>query len=199
MAQRPNCTPTTRKTLRKAHSTKMTKQTHKRQTPQVIANRQRQDKALELRKAGATYNQIATQLGYSSPSTAHRAVTTALNRLCTDNAEQLLKLELTRLDQATLWAAQRAKAGEPAAINTLVRISERRAKLLGLDNNEKRLADAAEQQATIDKQQANLVIKLIKSVTTALGCTEEQQNKLPEILHQQMIELGLINNTKETR
>jgi len=47
------------------------------QTRRVKAH-ERHLQALELRKAGATYQVIADQLGYASPKGAHKAVTSAL-------------------------------------------------------------------------------------------------------------------------
>ena len=47
------------------------------QTRRVAAH-ERHLQALELRKAGATYQMIADQLGYASPKGAHKAVRSAM-------------------------------------------------------------------------------------------------------------------------
>lgn len=61
--------------------------------------------ALRLRLSGATYPDIAKQLGYAGPSGAHAAVDRELRRRLTEPADQLRAIELLRLDrmQAALW------------------------------------------------------------------------------------------------
>jgi len=104
----------------------------KSQTRTVKAH-DRHLQALELRKAGATYQAIADQLGYASPHGAHAAVASALKATLREPAEALRELELVRLDSALLGIWRRVQSGDYKAIDRLVRIMERRAKLLGLD------------------------------------------------------------------
>jgi hypothetical protein len=93
----------------------------------------RKVKALELRKAGATYQAIADQLGYAGPHGAHQAVASALKATLREPADELRELELVRLDSALLAIWRRVQGGDDKAIDRLVRIMERRAKMLGLD------------------------------------------------------------------
>jgi hypothetical protein len=102
------------------------------QTRRVKAH-DRHLQALELRKAGATYQVIADQLGYASPRGAHKAVASALKATLREPADGLRELELARLDSALLAIWRRVQSGDDKAIDRLVRIMERRAKLLGLD------------------------------------------------------------------
>ena len=90
-------------------------------------------KALELRKAGATYRAIAEQLGYAQPRGAHKAVSSALKATLREPAEELRTLELERLDAMALALWRRAQAGDEKAVDRCLRIMERRARLLGLD------------------------------------------------------------------
>lgn len=96
---------------------------------------ERQINALELRKSGHTYREIARRLGVSHVQ-AYNDVQNELNVLRTEvahNAEELRTLELERLDKITRSLDHWVEAGSaPAAIATL-KASERRAKLLGLD------------------------------------------------------------------
>lgn len=60
-------------------------------------------RALELRKRGLTYAQIAAEMGYADGAGAHKAVQAALRGLVTEmtlDADELRRLELERLDQA---------------------------------------------------------------------------------------------------
>lgn len=98
----------------------------------------RQRQALELKKAGVDYRTIASRLGYGGPSGAHKAVMTALKALVQEPAEALRTLELSRIDTMLLGVWPRARSGDDAAIATVLRLMERRARLLGLDAPQKR-------------------------------------------------------------
>ncbi len=94
-------------------------------------NKQRQ--AVELRKAGASFAMIAEQLGYASVSGAFKAVQTALRKTLQAPADEVRNLELERLDTLLLALWPQARQGNQGAIDRVLRIMERRAKLLGLD------------------------------------------------------------------
>ena len=59
-------------------------------------------RALELRKAGATYQAIAEQLGYAHAKGAYKAVTSALKLTLREPADALRELEVARLDAMPL-------------------------------------------------------------------------------------------------
>jgi hypothetical protein len=89
--------------------------------------------ALELRAGGASFRQIGDALGVSKVR-AFRIVRAALDELVkhtTDTAERVRQLELHRLDRYRLSLDSRR--GDPRTVDTLIRISERVAKLHGLD------------------------------------------------------------------
>lgn len=167
-------------------------------TPQRLTAKQRQARALALREAGGTYQSIADTLGYKSRQSAYDAVNRELKKLAEQNtatAEQLRALELQRLDSMQLIAwAQATKQKNLAAIDRVIRISERRAKLYGLDLNEKRQADAAAQQAELTAQTAEAIYAIITRVLDGLALTAEQQAKAPELI---MKELTPKEDTKE--
>lgn len=98
-----------------------------------IAPKERQAKALELRKAGLTYQQIADTLGYGSISAAEKAIKSGLKTLIREPAEELRALELERLDKmlASHWKA--VLNGHVRSTEVVLRIMARRAALLGLD------------------------------------------------------------------
>jgi predicted transcriptional regulator len=93
---------------------------------------QRAVQALELRKAGATYEAIATRLGVT-----HAAVIKMVNKLLAESAAQpaaeVRELELHRLDTMILGLWQQARAGDVQAIDRVLKIMDRRASYLGLD------------------------------------------------------------------
>jgi hypothetical protein len=95
------------------------------------AERRRQ--ALELRKAGATYDVIAQRLGYANRGGAYKAVMQALQAITAEPAKELLQLELERLDALLLGQWQKAIHGNARAGEVALKVMERRARLLGLD------------------------------------------------------------------
>jgi len=157
---------------------------------------ERRGKALELRKAGATFEQIATQLKYADRHTARDAVMAALKELTHDGAQDVLELELSRLDAMLvgLWGA--ARRGDPEAVRTVLRVMERRAKYLGLDDYESRMAAVAEEQIRITEQQAETVVVLLQAVLEQLGLTPEQERRAPEVIVGEMRRLALVTGTE---
>jgi Homeodomain-like domain len=108
----------------------------------VVTRRQRQSRAkaerhsktmqaLALRAAGATYKQIAGELGVSEP-TAWRLVQQESAKIIRETAAELLELELTRLDRMLMAVWPAVINGDLAAIDRALKIEDMRAKLLGL-------------------------------------------------------------------
>ena len=104
-------------------------------SPARLADRERQTRAVAMRAAGRSYADIADALDYSSADTARKSVAGLLDRVESDAADELRTLEGRRLDmlQAAVWPA--ALEGHLPAVDRVVRISERRARLFGLDRS----------------------------------------------------------------
>lgn len=117
-----------------------------KQDAKSVEVQERRDKALALRRAGATYAQIGMELGCER-QVANRLFHEALAAIPKENAEAVLKLELERLDRDLRRCEgvldnleTKAKSGNiqaagalAAILNSVRRIQERRAKYLGLD------------------------------------------------------------------
>ncbi|MEU4511762.1 hypothetical protein AB0G05_19900 [Nonomuraea wenchangensis] len=89
-----------------------------------------------MRLAGVPYRTIADKLGYGSLAAASKDVTRALqmaSRAQQESSEQLLQIEIDRLDRmmASLWT--KACAGDVKAVEAVERLISRRCALLGLD------------------------------------------------------------------
>ena len=97
----------------------------------TIRSQDRQVQALELRRTGATYLQIAHALGVAKGS-AYRLVAEALVTTLREPAEAVRALELDRLDLLTRKLEPRVNAGDDRAMNTMLKVMDHRAKLLGL-------------------------------------------------------------------
>jgi hypothetical protein len=104
-----------------------------RSSPRIIADKEKAQQAIELRKAGANYEQIAAQLGYATRGSAQRAVKRLLQANAAEAVEDLRTLEDGRLDDMLSAIYKAAKDGDLPTIDRVLRIAERRAKLWGLD------------------------------------------------------------------
>lgn len=94
----------------------------------------RRAQAVKLRIQGATFAEIAQT--FDPPMTesgARRLVLDALDGFRPENVEELRKLEQQRLDRLIFAVWAKALRGDTQAVLSVLRIMERRAKLLGLD------------------------------------------------------------------
>ena len=101
---------------------------------------EKEKKVLEFRRGGLTFDLIAERLGYASASGAHKAYLSACNRIVYEDVVEVRKSEMDRLDiaQAAIWGdltdTQNVDANTRARlVLALIKIMERRARLLGLD------------------------------------------------------------------
>ncbi len=104
---------------------------------QNVAAAERRLTTLELRKAGLSLRQIAQRTGVSV-SMAKKDLDRALADLLAEQntkAEDWRALELERLEKmhVALWPKVVNEAPNMAAVDRVLRIAERRSKLLGLD------------------------------------------------------------------
>lgn len=111
----------------------MPRHTGAKSNPAAIARADQTAKALELRKAGLTFEKIAGQCGYKNAQLAHRAVSRAIRAIPKEAADEVRSLELERLDRLTLAVWPSAVKGDAKAVESVVKLMKRRACLLGLD------------------------------------------------------------------
>jgi len=90
-------------------------------------------KVLELRRAGLTWQRIAEETGYADHTGAYAAYKRAIKRTMQQPADELREAELDRIDRLQLALWPKAMKGDAQSINTIIRLMERRARLLGLD------------------------------------------------------------------
>lgn len=93
----------------------------------------RRARCVELALAGHSYDEIAMEVGYQNRGTAWRAVQDSLNSRISEAVTDYRELELARLDalQAAHWP--QAVAGSVRSADLVLRVMDRRMKLLGLD------------------------------------------------------------------
>lgn len=107
----------------------------KRSESKEIDRETKRGMALERRREGASYRDIAIELGVSI-STAHEWVHAALadvTALNQDKATELRELEAERLDHILQKLWPRVNRGNLSAIDRALRVILQRAKLLGLE------------------------------------------------------------------
>lgn len=159
---------------------------------------QRDADACRLRQRGHTYQQIADTLCYPDRTQARRGVERAMADVITEPAEEVRRFELDRLDHAYRAALAvlerehlvvdhgkvvyhddrplRDDAPVLQAIDRILRIQERRAKLLGLD------APAKVQVITdddLDREYERLVAELADFDAPAAGPDRGDQGAAP--------------------
>jgi hypothetical protein len=93
----------------------------------------REQQVVSLRRQGYTWEGISNEVGYLSPSSSREAFLRASRRVLREDLEEVRNLELDRLDFAlkSIWTG--VEAGDTQAINTMLKIMERRSKMLALD------------------------------------------------------------------
>jgi hypothetical protein len=142
-------------------------------TPDVL---ERESEVLRLRRIGLTFDLIAKQLNYSHASGAHKAYVNACNRIVRSDVNDLRDVETDRLDiaQSAVWAG--VLRGDVPSVTALIRIMERRARLLGLDMPTKSQIEVTNTDGnTIDSEVARLVALLDSGKTSALDAQPSEK------------------------
>ena len=149
-----------------------------------VAIAERQQTALSLRKSGASYRAIAAHISALpgnekySEGLAHHDVSTclkAINEQTSLDTEEYRSLELERLDTAQLAIAKKVQAGDLGSIDRWLRISERRAALLGLDAPVRLKIEQgveAELSAFLNSLESVLPTEIYQQVLTAVATVE---------------------------
>ena len=115
----------------------------KKSTNQRVQNRdvnaaQRASLAVKLRTQKVKYDEIARLCGYGSAGAAHKAVMRELNRTVVSNVEELRTEEIESLERLEfecwkIFNDKERSRSQLFAVDRILQIKERRAKLMGLD------------------------------------------------------------------
>jgi hypothetical protein len=108
-----------------------------------------------------------------SLSQAHAYVTTAIRQLPFEAASEVLRLELRRLDLYLAAQHGGAVAGDIAATNTALRIMRRRAKLLGLDFEDRGMVSVQLGEKPMPQVQVTFHVPGYSSVETEMEAEAE--------------------------
>lgn len=135
--------------------------------PEVL---QKETQVVNLRRQGHTWDQIAQIVGYKDPSGAHSAYMRASARVVAEDVEAIRQIETQRLDmlQSAYWI--QAMSGDVPSGLQVLRIMERRSKLLGLDQPVRQQVEVTTYDpANIDAEVAKLVALLDSGQTGEVG------------------------------
>lgn len=119
---------------------------------------------LKYRQGGLTFDQIAVKLGYSHPSGAHAAFRRAMERIKDETvAAEGRALHRVRLETALSAIWDRVLRGEIPAINTMLKILERDAKLYGLDAPIRTETEVTQYDGDVLRQRTREIIEAIRA------------------------------------
>lgn len=133
-----------------------------RATPDAIDRWDRDYKCVLMRRAEYDWPTIADALGYGSNSHAHNAFRRFMKEYPRDDVESLRDLEMDRIERKAQQLEPKCEAGDPRAIEVWNKLSERRARLAGMDKPERRELTVLSKDtvaAAIEKLNAEMAAK----------------------------------------
>lgn len=136
---------------------------------------------LELRMSGLSWAYIARELNLSE-SAVRRCYAHALDLSAHPDLAELRDVEALRLDRLQLAAWPQALRGDLPSIDRVLRIMERRARLLGLDHSD----GVAERQMRLNEQTGGMVVNVIARVLEGLALTDEQRRLADEVVPREL-------------
>ncbi|MBV5306445.1 MAG: hypothetical protein J0652_07115 [Desulfobulbaceae bacterium] len=112
-------------------------QTRNTTSPALIQSAEFRRAALELRREGNTYARIAELLQEQgitkTPRAVEKGIKKAISEITKELSEEVIALELDRLDMMLVPALAMAIDGNLGAVDRVLKIMDRRARYLGLD------------------------------------------------------------------
>lgn len=185
---------TVMKKTSRAYSTRVVRGRRRKLTPLMEskkeAAREKQVQALELRKAGATYNEIAQALQYANPSSAKKAVDRAMSRTVVESSTEIILLDLQRLDELQKRCmAQLRNKNDLGQVDRILRIMQQRYAIAGISEAAAQTVREAMGITTqITTNNTQLVIQVnpnseeafVRKMMAASGLSEEMQDSYVE-------------------
>lgn len=130
--------------------------------------------AWEARKRGATLDQAAKVAGYANRGAAHNAIMKLKSSREQTASAEMVALEEDRLDYYLFQLDAAIRKGDVKAIMAALKVSERRSKLLGLDDFERRMAELNERKVAVDERDARAVALALANVLRKLELDPEK-------------------------
>ena len=102
-----------------------------------MSSKEKQKRAMALKLAGASYAQIADNLGYADSSGAYKAVSRGMKNSLQESAGDLRKIHYGRLEHMLMLVWPAVNQGDSRAVNSALQVMDRMERLYGLNAAEK--------------------------------------------------------------
>ena len=129
----------------------------------------KENKVLELRRSGETWERIAVAVGYANASGTQKAYARVVSRVQRESVDEIRDLELDRLDriQRAFWTPAIVDRDKRAA-EVVLKVMDRRAKLLGLEAPTKVQAEVVNYDGNYDyNEDIERIIGLLSTVDSS--------------------------------
>jgi hypothetical protein len=135
---------------------------------------ERERQVVELRRTGATWEGIAQAVGYSNAGGAYKAYQRAMARVFDQPTKELRNAELDRLDrlQRAFW--KDAVDGNVRSADFILRVIDKRAKLLGLDAPTKIQAEVVNYDAGVIDAEIERIIRELNELDQGITVEVEE-------------------------
>lgn len=135
---------------------------------------ERERQVVELRRTGATWEGIAQAVGYSNAGGAYKAYQRAMARVFDQPVKELRNAELDRLDrlQRAFWKG--AVDGNVRSADFILRVIDKRAKLLGLDAPTKIQAEVVNYDAGVIDAEIERIIRELNELDQSITVEVEE-------------------------
>jgi hypothetical protein len=98
-----------------------------------MSSKEKQKRAMALKLAGASYAQIAENLGYADASGAYKAVAVGMKNSLQESAGDLRKIHYGRLEHMLMLVWPAVNQGDSHAVNSALQVMDRMERLYGLN------------------------------------------------------------------
>jgi hypothetical protein len=149
---------------------------------------QKQQKALRLRNLGASYDQIAEQMGYFDRSGARKAVKACLDRAEFEPVMEQRFIQSERLDMMVTRCLQAVLNGDLDQVRNVLAIEKRRADLWGLDAS-KIIEVTGQDGGAIQTDLGQVLIDRLRSLSVSSESTLEASQIDSEIIDTHIVEI----------
>ena len=102
-----------------------------------MSSKEKQKRAMALKLAGASYAQIADNLGYADSSGAYKAVSRGMKNALQESAGDLRKIHYGRLEHMLMLVWPAVNQGDSRAVNSALQVMDRMERLYGLNAAER--------------------------------------------------------------
>ena len=134
----------------------------------------RETQVVELRRTGATWEGIAQVVGYSNAGGAYKAYQRAMARVFEQPVKEMRDAELDRLDRLQRAYWKDAIEGNVRSADFILRVIDKRAKLLGLDAPTKIQAEVVNYDAGVIDAEIERIIRELDELDQSITVEVEE-------------------------